>query len=274
MKKYLSKIVVFALLVGVLSSCEEDKIVYKGDGQSLVGFNTAAGNLKTYDPQESTNPSEIIVEVGSTKKVNYDRTVQVVINDELTDALPSQYTIDQSTFVIPAGEFTAKIKITGHYDALTDIKQTLTLDLISVQDQDIFDAKRARYTVSIYRVCPRDIPLTYTGYVTGEVGGATEEFTVTFVPTADAATYNVANLWGNFVSGATGSNYDGQYPYPAKLVINCDNTVDITPDSNSQVATDGSDGTFDPDTNEFQLSLTQDLFSDPFTADIYLIPAP
>ncbi|MEL1243343.1 hypothetical protein AAEO56_03645 [Flavobacterium sp. DGU11] len=274
MKKYLSKIAVFALLVGALTSCEEDTVVFdSNNGQTLAGFNLKTGNLRTFE-QQLNMPSELIVEVGVTTKADHDRAVQVVVNNELTDALPAQYSIDQSTFVIPAGEYTAKIRLTGYYDELTPSdRKTITLTLVSVEGADFIEPQRSSTTISLFRVCPREIPTTYTGYVTGSLGGATEEFTVVLNPTAEFATYTATNLWGNFVSGATGSNYDGQFPYPGIVTINCDNTVNVIGTSDDDRFAGGT-GTFDPDTNEFQLYLNQTLFtSTTATGDVFLTPA-
>jgi len=272
MKKYLLKIAACAFIIGTLASCEEDKVFQDvNNGQALAGFNADSGDLKAFDPNEFTTPSEIIIEVGVTTKSNQDRAIQVVVNEELSTALPSQYTVDTSSLVIPAGEYVAKVKITANYDALPETESTtLVLDLISVEGMDLLDSDRSRFVAELFRVCPRDIPTTYTGFVTGSVGAGTEEFTVTFTAGTEVATYSTPNLWGNFVSGATGSNqYDGQYPYNATLVINCDNTVDVT--GNVDYATGGT-GTFDPNTNEFQLYLGQGLFTQQFTADVYLMP--
>ena len=155
MKKYFFKVASILLFVATLTSCEDDKIIYPVDnGQSLVGFTTFSGNAPAFEDPALKFTYEL--EVGSTNRVDYDRAVALTINQELTNALPSQYTIEDAQYVIPAGEFTTKIKIVGHYNALpaNGTKVNLVFDLVSVQDSDIVDAQKTRFTVLLFRACP------------------------------------------------------------------------------------------------------------------------
>ncbi|WP_294825210.1 DUF1735 domain-containing protein [uncultured Flavobacterium sp.] len=273
MKKYFLKVAVFALVLSGMTSCEEDKVFFDtNNGQSLAGFNIATGNFGVVDPAVSESPAVFEVEVGVTTKSNRDRSVQVVVNAENTSADPALYSIDQTSLVIPAGEFVARVKITADFNLIPESgTKVLTLDLVSVDGMDLLDSQRSSFTLEIFRVCPRDIPTTYTGFVTGSQGGATPDFTVVLTPTAQVATYTSPNFWGDFVAGASGQPLEGQYPYPGTLTINCDDSVKIVA-TGPAWATGGS-GTFDPNTNEFQISVGQDgLFTSPFPAVLYYIP--
>jgi len=275
MKKFLYNISVIVFAAAVLTSCEEDKVVLSNNAQALAGFNRTSGNLTAADPAEFDYPNMIEIEVGLTTKSNTDRVIQIEVNEALSNALPSQYTIDESTFVVPAGQYTGKVKVRANYDALPVTgKMTLILDLLEIQGQDRLDEQRDRFIVSIYRVCPRDLPSNYVAFVTGSVGAATPQFNAVLVPTGGIAEYSVSNLWGNFVAGATGDNsYNGQFKYPGILTINCDNTIDIVGSGDDTRFTGGT-GIFDPNTNEFEIYLNQTLFSNPFQAQLYYMPAP
>jgi hypothetical protein len=154
MKKYFLKIATLLVFVTALTSCEDDKVIYNVDnGQSLVGFNTFSANVPAFD---STEPEYVYeLEVGTTNKVNYDRKVVLAVNNELTNATPGQYSIDESTSVIRAGEFTTKLRIIGNYNALPVTGRVqLVFDLVSVQDSDVVNNQNTRFTVYLFRACP------------------------------------------------------------------------------------------------------------------------
>lgn len=179
MKKYFLKITSVLLLVATLTSCEEDKVIYGVDnGQSLVGFTTFSGNAPAFE--DPALKFTYVLEVGTTNRVNYDRKVELSINQELTTATTDQYTIETTDYVIPAGEFTTKINIVGHYNALPvgGAKQNLVFDLVSVQDSDFVDAQKTRFTVYLFRACPivRD---EFVGTYTAVESGSTYEVVAT-----------------------------------------------------------------------------------------------
>jgi hypothetical protein len=152
MKKYFLKLAAVTLFVGVLTSCEEDKVVFDGNnGKSLIGFTSVTANLPAFQDSDFT----MEVEVGATNKVNHDRAIELSVNQELTSATDNQYTIDMSTLVIPAGEYVGKVKITGHYATLPElVKNTITLDLVSVDGFEVKNPDRERFTVYLFRACP------------------------------------------------------------------------------------------------------------------------
>jgi hypothetical protein len=273
MKKFLFNISVFVFAASVLTSCEEDKVVLGNNAQALAGFNTSSGNLTAADPTQFDDPNFIEIEVGITTKSNVDRAIDIDVNTALSSAVPAMYTIDESSLVIPAGEYTAKVKIFANFDALPETqRKSLILDLVSIDGMDLLDEQRDRFVVTLYRVCPRELPRNYVAFVTGSVGSATPQFNAELVPLSGIARYSVTNLWGNFVAGATGqAQYNGQFPYPGTLTINCDNSIDIV---GSAEDFPGGTGVFDPNTNEFEILLNQTLFTTAFQAQIYYMPAP
>ena len=155
MKKYISKIAALVLFTGLLVSCgEQDNVQLDADSaQSLVGFNKLSDNLPAWAPEYDQFVLEI--EVGATNRVNYDRDINVVINEELSTALTSAYTIDPSSLVIPAGEFVGKIKVRGYFNEIPpQTKQKIVLDLLSVEGMDRMDTQKKRFVATIFQACP------------------------------------------------------------------------------------------------------------------------
>jgi hypothetical protein len=269
MKNYFLKITALVLFTGAMVSCDEDKIVYNVDnGQSLVGFVESDAEIPAMPADETEFVYEI--EVGTTNRVNYDRTVTLSINEEATTALPSDYTIDApATWVIPAGQFTSKIKVKTNYDAIGTNEKLLVFDLVSVQDQNNVDPFKTRIALTLYRWCPKEIAAAYVGSViTSGLEG--DSYDVVPAATGNLNEYIVKNMWGDLVATATGSaQYKGQYPYNASFKIKCDNTVVVTGISNYA---SGGTGTFDEATKRINLTLNQGVFQDAFTVSVQFEP--
>jgi hypothetical protein len=220
MKKYFFKITTLLLFVAALTSCEDDKVIYDVDnGQSLVGFNTFSANVPAFDDTEPVYVYEL--EVGTTNKVNYDRKVVLAINTNLTTANPSQYSIDESTSVIRAGEYTSKIRIVGNFEALPAVeKKQLVFDLVSVQDSDVVNTQNSRFTIYLFRACPivRDEFLgTYNADEAGDkyqvvatAGAAANEILLSNIANIDPSSVTHVFL-GNDVANPQ-LTFPGNYP--------------------------------------------------------------
>lgn len=154
MKKYF-KVTSLFLFTLLLASCgDESKDILDVDSNNaLVGFVDFSSNLPAFEDTSLEYTLEL--EVGVTNKVNYDRTVVLDLNEELTSATPDQYEIDQTTLVIPAGQFVTKIKIKAFYDAIEPlVRETLVFDLVSVEGQTSVDRTKTRHTVYLFQACP------------------------------------------------------------------------------------------------------------------------
>jgi hypothetical protein len=202
MKKIFKIASVFCFLSLLVSCGDEDQVVYDVDnGQARVGFVERSGNLPVFEE----GVYSYNVQVGVTNRVNYDRTINLQINQELTTALPSQYSIDQATLKIPAGQFVGNVKITGNYQALPAlVKQRLVFDIASVQDQNAIDPQNSRFFLFIFRAC--------------EI--VRDEF---------VGTYNAVETPGNYqyeVVATAGTA-------PNELVLN--NVYDVDPDSKTTI---------------------------------------
>ncbi len=230
MKNNVIKLISAFSIAALFASCSPDSTVYNvNGGQSLIGFNEKVQQFYVYTAEELPQgyDNTITFTVGSSVRSNQDRNYVVKINDEFTTADPSMYTVETTTFVIPAGEFTGTIKIKGNYDALpSDFSaRTLSYDLISVDGSTLFNEEMKTTAIQLQRGCVRTVAASYTG--TSNAGGA--PYDVTLTPVAGVPnTWSTTNLWGDYVAAATGNDtYLGQYPYPAKIRVNCNNTVTV-----------------------------------------------
>jgi hypothetical protein len=271
MKNYILKITALVLFTGTMVSCDEDKIVYDVDnGQSLVGFVEANADVLAMPPADGENIYEI--EVGATDRVNYDRVVTLSINEESTTALPSEYTIDApETWVIPAGQFTTKIKIKTNYDAIGSNERQLVFDLVSVQDQDLVDPFKTRLALTLYKYCPKAVATEYVGTITTQgVSGAS--YVVKPLATGALNEYTVTNMWGDFVfyaTGGTNQDYKGKYPYAGSFRIKCDNSVIVTGTSSYAL---GGTGSYDEATQIINLDVITSLFGGTDEANVQFAP--
>lgn len=84
---------------------------------------------------------------------------------------------------------------------------------------------------------------------------------------ADCA-YSSENLWGNFADILSGQDLGEDYYYPANIIINDDNSVTVT----SEVQP-GGEGTYNPKTETFHLTLEQEVFQGDFTVDVTMTKA-
>ena len=268
MKNIFLKAICLVAVLTVMTSCDNESVVYNGK-QSFVGFNGTAGRLPVYLPEEGKS-NTLYVEVGSTVAADHDRTFKIEVDEASTTAAPEDYTIDQATLFIPAGEYVGKIKITGNYDNLPDIViNTITLNLVEVQEAEVYNPDNMQYVVNIYRGCIREIADLYSVNVYDPYAVTPFDATLTPVDGVDN-TYSIGNLWGDFVAAATGqTNLAGQYPYPAELEIRCDNTVVVT-GTNSSYGSTGT-GTFDEETKSFNVVFGQRVFTSAFSVSVDLI---
>ncbi|MDP2161004.1 MAG: hypothetical protein Q8K02_11015 [Flavobacterium sp.] len=152
MKKIFLLVSVFSLMV--FSSCSEDDSNDLG-GRTSYLFSTTESDLSV----SNTGVSEVEIEIGVTTRTNADRTIGFSIDPSST-ATPNQYTIDASSLVIPAGQYTTKVKVTGNFDNLEQgVTSTLILNLDV--DGDVMPGKGV-HTVSIYRFCLSDLAGNYS----------------------------------------------------------------------------------------------------------------
>lgn len=147
MKKHL---LLFVATLGLLTSCEEDLVVYDvNNGQAVATI--VNGSQQTL-PVPDTGDTAII-EVGVTTVSDVDRTISISV-DESSTADPSEYDIQQSTLVIPAGSFTGQIEVAANFNAIPETGiTTLVVNLDDVQGADALGATTT-HQINFFRFCP------------------------------------------------------------------------------------------------------------------------
>ncbi|MFP9115349.1 hypothetical protein ACLI1A_15535 [Flavobacterium sp. RHBU_3] len=270
MKRYIIKSFLFVLGVVSLSSCESFENDTLSTSYAYAGFNDEMANLPVF---ESGSENTVLVEVGVTNKVNYDRTFTIELDETLTTATPDQYTIDP-VMVIPAGEYVGTLKIVGNYSALPEVdKRLLSINLVSVQDADSYNDEMQNVAVYIFRGCIITAEGDYSAVASG--GGATSSFTPTLTRASDVVginSFTTLSLWGDLVAELAGSTYAGQYQYPGLITINCDGSVDVE-GTNSSLDTGSGSGTYDFDSGVITITFDNKLFTSSFDTTTVFTPA-
>lgn len=267
MKKFLVKFSIVAVLFATLTSCDEDKVIFNGNGSnSLAAFAASKGGLAAVD---ATTTATIVVTVADA--VSVDRAIVVSVDPEST-ALPTDYEIVSSSLVIPANSYKGEIIVKSNFDQLVNGEtKKLILRLESVGDAYV---SKAPYTLSIFKSCDFDAATIGTDFTGSSFieGDFVAEFTpVMTQSTTNPNVFTFTSLWGpNFVAEATGDpSYLNQYLYPGTMTINSDFSLTITTTAGYGGP---SGGTYDPCDNTFSYQLVQSLFTGGWTADIELVP--
>lgn len=230
MKKFkLTKLLVLFLSVFLFScSSEDDNYKSYSGSQDARLFNAPSSTLEVLP----NGPTFIEVLVSSTVVSNVDRNIEVSINNTST-ALPTQYSIDMSTAVIPAGQNTAKLRInSGSYAA---VPTTGATTIVLVFNQGIFSLdNRNNHVVSVQRGCidtKVNLNIAFDGY-------------------ASEISWNVTNS-SNTIIASSGLYSDGLGSYQEQLCL--------TPGTYSFTMNDSfGDGLSFPSNGSFTLSLDSD----------------
>lgn len=220
------KLFLLTLIFGIIS-CEEDTSNVLN--QTSVLFNKSVQNL----PVSNTVQSFVEVEIGVTTKSNVDRTFNFVVDPSST-ATPNMYTLESNSVVIPAGQYTAKVKVTGNFENVP-VTGLSTLVLKLASDQTNMPGKDS-HTISIYRFCLTNLAGNYsvtTNYQVHDFLPSFSTHTMTTQITAQSAenTYRVADFSGGLYSvGPYASAYGTGAASAANLIdliftVNCDRIV-------------------------------------------------
>jgi hypothetical protein len=195
MKKYLLKLTAVVVFFGLLSSCEEDKVVYDGD-LSLAAFSRASANLPVFEDA----PSTYLIKVDVSSKSSAARTIGVSVDAKST-AVANQYQIETSSLVIPADSYNGEVAVTGNFANLT-IGQivSLVLKLDAVGDATI-EPTKSTFALSIFKSCPSNLAGVYaystTNMSTPDGGGNSVAGpvtgNVTFTAAATAGVYTISD---------------------------------------------------------------------------------
>lgn len=253
-------------LAAAFVACEEDRVVLDVDGGPTEYLFPESGSDL---PVAEEGVSTAIVEVAVTTTSGSDRTIPVSI-DPASTALASEYSIDASSLVIPAGSLVGQIKITGNFDALPNgvtrqLIFTLNEDEVTIMDD------RSFHILNIFRACPTDIAGSYSVTTTYGFHDFLPNFSsytmtteITVPPAAADNTYAVADFSGGLYSvgpyaSAYGTGSAGQAGNRDLIFqVNC-GTITWSGQSDpwgSIIPTPGGVNTYNEDTGVLTISWT------------------
>ena len=149
MKKYF---LIITLMMIVLSSCEEDKIIFDGN-QTLVAFSSNTVDL----PIQIDATGSVDVAVDITTLSTSERTFNVTVVEDETTAGAASYSF--GSIVVPANEYNGTLTINGVDDNVTTTPEKLVLKISEGPD---FVTPLENLTVNVFQVCPVEESL-FTG---------------------------------------------------------------------------------------------------------------
>ncbi|MGG7033641.1 MAG: hypothetical protein ACI7YS_00420 [Flavobacterium sp.] len=285
MKKYLLQLSALMLLAVSFVSCDEDLVYYdEAKGPALSAFVTTSGLLGC----TPTN-NERIIEVEVSTLSTSVRAISLTIDAGNTTAVPGEYVIDQATLIIPANEYVGKIRITSNYydpaltkeENLAKPEKTLAIKLVSVEGASLEKGDSA-FSLTIFNTCDYEgLPgnsYTASVIINPAIANVVPPSYVPVItpvgqPGADGLVreYSINTLWGpNFVYTVSGGSVPaGQYPAPARIIINKDLSLTIIP---TDVFITPVSGVYDTCNNVFRYTLKQNLFATEFTVSVTLNP--
>lgn len=129
------KSILLILVVGITtSSCGDfEEVVYDpATDQTFVFFSGSQTNLNVVVDDETTRSVEI--EVGVTSISPNARTVEISIDEDLSDAIPNQYTLE-GTATIPANEYFGSFTVSGIFENLTTSNVALVVLVTGIDDE-------------------------------------------------------------------------------------------------------------------------------------------
>jgi hypothetical protein len=258
----------FAFLAFGFIGCEPDTgdESYMENRDLIAGFTATSGTI--FATAEGTNT--FVLTVAVSQIMSADTTFGISVDETSTAVLGTDFTLSANSIVVPAGEFSGSVNVVADFDAASFDGKSLVFNLTPAAGSLL---GKASCSLEIVKSCP--IPDALEASYTANPFAFDEdapEFTATFTRVGTTGlTYAVDSGWGpEFVAWATGSAaYSGLYIYPCELTVNADGTVAVT---GSSFYTTGGSGTFDACTGVISVTLTQALFTSPFTVDVTFTP--
>ncbi len=262
----MKKVYLLLMTIALTVSCDrtEGPIYDVENGVALAAFNRT---VQTYPVDDSgTSFTEILVGVSTVSDV--DRTVSVSI-DPASTADPSEYTIDPASLVIPAGEFVAKVKLTGNFNSIPATGQTnvvLNLDSVDGAILDSPQTGRLSHRVNLFRFCPFTDGATFLGdyeltvLTTGIFG------VETFIPGTVTLTSGATVADRQFSAGLYAA-FGGFGPYTWNISLICGEVV-VPSGINTGVGCGGSIVVGSPDVNSTYDSADDSQLIINFTDDV------
>lgn len=157
----------------------------------------------------------------------------------------------------------------------SSVEFDVTLTATSKSQVEVGLSDNSKPTVVRVKICAVNIGTTYAGTAVSSTGFVGPAYTQTLVPVdGNPRQFTTASAWGDqFVQTLTG-NPAAIRPYPATITVNDDYTVTVV-GINTPVAPNrypGGEGTYDPCSDTFDITLRQGVFTTPFTVHVTYSP--
>lgn len=151
----------------------------------------------------------------------------------------------------------------------------VALTATSKSEVQIGLSDNSKPTVVRVKICAVNIGTTYAGTAVSSTGFVGPDFTQTLVPVdGNPRQFTTASAWGVLFVPTLANNPAAIRDYPAIITINDDYTVTVvginTPTAPNRYP--GGEGTYDPCTDTFNITLRQGVFTTPFTVDVTYSP--
>lgn len=271
----MKKLKVLALLLMSVAfvSCSESDGQLKYEGENAVFFNQPTPTQKVIldgvsADMVSTIPFGFVTPASSSSQV------KLVFDAENSTAVQGvDFAIVNDMVTVEAGSLGGDFEIKYFQSPAVSTGKVakFTLESTSVTPA-IF---KNNITVTMVLSCQLDLeifPLTYDVEVYAFDEQAPSQVQTFTVVTGQENTFKVNSMWGvNFVAWAANQpSYAGQFVYPATIVINCDNSVDVITTGTQFL---GGSGTYDPTTGVIDVVITQGVFTAPFDTNCIFYPS-
>ncbi|AUC77490.1 hypothetical protein [Olleya sp. Bg11-27] len=263
--KYLNKILYLFVVSAIVTSCDRD-FVDTNFGQPTIGFASETADLYVEDGAIN----QISIELASTAVTEGNVNYSISVDPTSTAFEGTEFTIVNSSTSFANGEMFTNLIIEGDFANADYEGEVAKLILTSNQAQISQDNS---FDLNIFKVC--EISSLNTLDYNAEVfalGDTAPSHSVTLTPVAgEDRQWTITSSWGpEFLAWATGDPaYSGLFVYSGTIILNDDLTVDFIGD---EALTPGGTGVFIPCPQEFNITLTQDVFTNPFTVDVVLSP--
>lgn len=241
------------------TSCKETEGKIYDGSQSLAYFETTSANL----PVILDGTGEVVVKVGVSTLSNEDRSIQISIDEQNTNAPNASFSFP-NTVVIPANEYTADFTVNGVDAGLSTTPNTIQLKLSSYEGGIVSSEK---VSLSIYTICPIPDDFMVGQYLIEQIsplvdGPSLSSGTIVDVLRVDATSRKFSTE--NYPNYCSGTFMDFSFKLECgKLIVN---TMDTTCRCNSvdnwfTAATTPTEYDLSDDSS-FELTFTDDSQSD------------
>lgn len=267
------KILSLLLVSFVFANCDMSDGQKAYEGENVVFFNTS-------EPTDrivlSGSGDDVIASIpfGTVAAASESYQVSLVFDAENSTAEPGvDFEIVSDVVTVEPGVTTGSFDVKYFQTPAVAEGKVAVFKLVSSSiESAIF---KNAYTVTIALSCQVDLvnfPLTYDVEVFAFNEAAPSHTQTLSVVSGQENTFSVTSMWGpNFVAWATGNaSYEGQFVYPARLVLNCDGTVDVVTTGTQFL---GGSGTWDAETGIIDVTIQQGVFTSPFDTQVIFYPS-